>query len=275
MIAMFNPARRYWPGLSLVVLALALHATGDETTKGLADRAATVTRLTKTVENYSISMDDDQERPLDLQKKPVLHYSDTISPVTDGLVFVWTKAGRPEAVMALHPGSQGYTWIEFKSLSLSPLVATHQGRVEWTPRTAGVDFQPLDDAAAPDATEGKRLTQMRSMLRPFTASVWDNVNGTQPLRLLPQPLLRYAQPERGILDGALFAFVLSTNPELLLVVEAQTMDDKPRWMYSIARFTGRQTELRFQDQQIWTSTGLPSTKNPSATFFQLRALIAD
>src|SRR5262249_20737223 len=113
------------------------------------------------------------------------------------------------------------------------------------------------------------------LLRPFTASVRDNVNGSQPLRLLPQPLVRYAQTERGVLDGALFAFVLSTNPELLLVVEAQTVDDKSQWMYSVARFTGRQTDLRFQDRQIWTTADLPSTRDPQATFFQLRALIDD
>jgi len=272
---MFNQWWKHCSALSVLLLALAIHATGDETTKQLADRAATVARLTKTIENYSIFMEGDQEHPLELLNKPVLHYSDTISPVTDGLVFAWMKAGRPEAVMALHPGTQGRTWIEFKSLSLSPLTAERQGRVEWTPRSAGVDFRPLENAAAPEATEGKRLTQMRSMLRPFTASVQDNVNGSQPLRLLPQPLVRYAQPERGVLDGALFAFVLSTNPELLLVVEAQTMDDKQQWMYSIARFTGRQTELRFGDQQIWTTADLPSTKDPKGSFFQLRALIDD
>jgi hypothetical protein len=274
-MAMLNPVRTHCLGLSMALLALALNATGDETSKQLADQAATLARLTKTIESYSTFMDGDQEHALEPLKKPVLHYSDTISPVTDGLVFVWTKAGRPEAVMALHPGTHGHTWIEFKSLSLSPLTAARQGRVEWTPRTAGVDFRPLENAAAPEATDGKRLTQMRSLLRPFTASVWDNANGSQPLRLLPQPLFRYAQPERGILDGALFAFVLSTNPELLVVVEAQTIDGKQQWMYSIGRFTGRQTELRFQDREIWTTADLSSTKDPNATFFQLRTLVAE
>src|SRR4051794_24028594 len=145
----FNPARKHCLGLSMLVFSLALIATGDETTKQLADRAATVARLTKTIESYSIFMGDDQEQGLELLNKPVLHYSDTISPVTDGLVFVWTKAGRPEAVMAIHPGTQGHTFIEFKSLSLSPLTATRQGRAEWAPRTAGVDFRPLESTAAP------------------------------------------------------------------------------------------------------------------------------
>jgi len=246
----------------------------DDASKS-SERATTLARLTRIAESYSISFGDERAVQLELQKNPVLRYSDQISPVTDGLVFAWTMGGRPEAIMALHPGTQGHTWIEFKSLSRSTLAAARQGRVEWRPRAAGVDYLPLEHAAVPEATEGKRLTQMRALLRPFTASVWDNANGSQPLRLLPQPLIRYAQPELGILDGALFAFVLSTNPELLLVVEAQTIDGKPQWMYSIARFTGRQTELRFEDRQIWKTADLPSTKDPSMPFFQLRTLIAE
>ena len=272
---MVDHFRFQWSALFLVLISIQLRAQENDTKDKPVDRAATLARLTRTIESYSISIGDEHTEQLELVKSPVLHYSDQISPVTDGLVFAWTKAGRPEAIMALHPGTQGHTWIEFKSLSQSPLAAVRQGRVEWTPRAAGVEFRPLDDAPAPEATDGKRLTQMRAMLRPFSASVWDNVNMNQPLRLLPQPLFRYAQPDRGILDGALFAFVLSTNPEMLFVVEAQVIDEKPQWMYSIARFTGRKTELRFKDRLIWDTAGSPSTRDSKAPFFQLRALIAE
>jgi hypothetical protein len=271
---MFSYQWKHCSALAMALLALEYSTTADDNTDKSQDQAATLERLTKTVESYSISVGDERIEQLELVKKPVLHYSDQISPVTDGLVFVWIKAGRPEAVMALHPGTQDHTWIEFKSLSVSPLTAIRQGLVEWSPRIAGVGFRPLEDAPAPDASESKRLTQMRAILRPFSASVWDNLNGSQPLRLLPQPLFRYSQPERGILDGALFAFVLSTNPEMLLVIEAQSADEKPQWMYSIARFTGRKSELRYRDLQIWPSSDLPSTKDPTAPFFQLRSLIA-
>ena len=54
-------------------------------------------------------------------------------------------------------------------------------------------------------------------------------------RLLTVPVFRYSQPERGIVDGALFAFVRSTNPELLIVIEAQVVEGKERWIYSPAR----------------------------------------
>jgi hypothetical protein len=266
----------YWrPVLLMAFLILDDDASADENVAKSDERAATLARLTNIVESYSISMGGESNEPLELIKPPVLHYSDQISPVTDGLVFVWTKAGRPEAVMGLHPGTQGHTWIEFKSLSQSPLTAVRNGRTEWRPRTPGVEFQPLPGTPAPDETEAKRLTQMRSLLRSFTASVQGPHIGRQQLRLLPQPLFRYAQPERGVLDGGLFAFVLSTNPELLLVVEVQVIEGKPQWVYSIARFTGRETELRLNDQPIWPSAELPSTRDSKEPFFQQRVLIFD
>jgi hypothetical protein len=116
---------------------------------------------------------------------------------------------------------------------------------------------------------------MRSLLEPFSASVSDNRLGRQELRLLAQPLYRYSQPERGILDGAIFAFVLSTNPEFLVVMEAQTIEGTARWMYSPARFTGRQCELRINDEQVWPHGELPMTRDPNAPFFQLRKLVED
>lgn len=260
----------------LVIVALAVLlskevALSDEP----AERAVGLARLTKTIETYSIAMGDDQPEALELVKAPVLRYSDTISPVSDGLVFVWTRGGRPEAVMAAHHGTQGHTWLEFRSLSLSPLTATWKDSVEWMSRTAGVEFQPIEGAPEPDRSAARRLSQMRSMLEAFSASVSDNRLGRQELRLLAQPIYRYAQPERGITDGAIFAFVLTTNPEFLMVVEAQTMEGKPRWMYSPARFTGRQCELRMNNRPVWPLEELPMTHDPTAAFFQLRKLVAE
>ncbi len=253
----------------VAILMLNRIAASDEP----VDREAGLARLTKTVESYTIWMGIEPREALELVKAPVLRYSDTISPVSDGVVFVWTKAGRPEAVMAAHHGSQGLTWLEFRSLSLSSLTAVWKDEAEWTARTAGVEFQPIAGAPEPDRSAAKRLSQMRSMLEPFSASVSDNRLGRQELRLLAQPIYRYAQPERGIVDGGIFAFVLTTNPEFLVVVEAQTIDGKPRWMYSPARFTGRQCELRIGNQPVWPPGELEGTRDPKAAFFQMRKLV--
>ena len=177
--------------------------------------------------------------------------------------------------MAAHHGTQGHTWLEFKSVSLSPLTAMYKGTIEWQPRLAGVEYALVAGAPEPDKSSAKRLSQMRSLLEPFSASVSDPKNGRQILRLLSQPLYRYSQPERGILDGGLFAFVLTTNPEFLVVVEAQTIAGKPQWVYSPVRFTGRQCELLINNQQAWPRGTLPSTYDPSGPFYQLRKLVLE
>src|SRR4051794_22755855 len=107
----------------LAAVALSRSAMGDEIVDASAQRAASLARLTKVIESYSIAIGTDRSEQLELVKAPVLRYSDTVSPVADGLVFVWAKAGRPEAVMAAHHGTEGRTWLEFRSLSLSPLTA--------------------------------------------------------------------------------------------------------------------------------------------------------
>src|SRR5438270_9821724 len=171
---MTSRTRRYCLLLALALAALARFdrpAAGDDSEE--AQRVASLARLTKVIESYSIAADGEKTEPLELLESPVLRYSDTISPVWDGLVFVWTKAGRPEAVMAAHHGTQGRTWLEFRSLSLSPLTGKWKGSVEWAPRTTGVEFTPVEGAPEPDRSAAKRLAQMRSLLKSFSASVSD------------------------------------------------------------------------------------------------------
>jgi hypothetical protein len=254
---------------AMIVAALAgfQAAAAQQTDDGPDKRAASMQSLVKVAEGYTITSGGGQQR-LELVKTPVLRYSDPVSSISDGVVLVWTKDGRPEAVMALHHGSRDRTWIEYQSLSLSPLDAVGTNQPDWRPREPGVAFRPLEDAPRPENGAPDRLAQMRSMLRPFSASVSDNQGGRQELRLLSRPIFRYAQTDRGIIDGALFAFVRATNPELLILVEAQIVDGQPQWHYSPARFTGRACELRFKDQPIWSHDVLPRPKDPTATYFQ-------
>lgn len=51
-----------------------------------------------------------------------------------------------------------------------------------------------------------------------TGLVCFKVNKGAECRLLPQPLYRFDAPEQGILDGAIFAFVVANDPDLLLTV---------------------------------------------------------
>jgi hypothetical protein len=242
--------------------------TADEPEDAAEIRAATLERLLQVAKSYTITLDDDSGKQLELVTAPVLRYSDPVSAITDGIVLVWTKDGRPEAAMGIHPGSLGRTWFEFQSLSGSPLRATAVGQPQWRSEVPGVEFRSMEDVPLPARSAAERLTQMRSMLRSFTASIADNRSGRQELRLLPVPVFRYSQTDRGILDGAVFAFVRATNPELLIVVEAQVVDGNDRWLYSPARFTGRECELRLKHQSIWSHGQLKRPKDPTASYFQ-------
>jgi hypothetical protein len=46
-------------------------------------------------------------------------------------------------------------------------------------------------------------------------------------------------------------------------------------MYSPARFTGRQCELRMNNQPVWPQDELPMTHDPTAAFFQMRKLVEE
>ena len=60
---------------------------------------------------------------------------------------------------------------------------------------------------------------MRTLARRFSATCYYKEEITQ-LRVLPQPLYRFSDEKRGIVDGALFALVVSNDAELLLLLEA-------------------------------------------------------
>ncbi len=72
----------------------------------------------------------------------------------------------------------------------------------------------VSGAAAPATTPAERLRQMRDLAREFHI-VMETESGRSDLRLLTQPVYRYEAKT----DGALFAFVLTTDPEAWLLIE--------------------------------------------------------
>lgn len=237
------------------------------------EQATSLDRLKKSAAEYEMTSDD--AIPLQLVIAPVLRFSDPVSSVPDGALFLWTSGERPQAAAAFWSNTAGRAWVEFQSLATQPLTATRSGRVEWKPRTAGVSFQPVQKASVSDKTAAARLTQMRAITRSVTASISDDKLGRQELRILPQPVYRYQDEKNGIVDGALFVFARSTNPELLVLIEAKPIDGEPRWHYALARMTGRDCEVRLNDEVVWTAAGVGRDRNPARTYLQLNTKLAD
>ena len=200
---------------------------------------------------------------LKLADEPALRWTNPIRGVQgDGATFFWSEGGRPVAVATVSIRTEGKVFREFALLGDRPIEAKREDRVVWTPRKNAIPFGVLAEAPTPAKSPAQRLSQLKEMARRFRVSI---IKG-KPVegRLMPQPLLRYAAPESGVIDGAVFAFAETTDPEALLLLEARRDEAHPegRWMFSVARMTSPKVEVRLGDELLWT--GLPYWNNPRA-----------
>lgn len=73
------------------------------------------------------------------------------------------------------------------------------------------------------------------------------------LRLLPKPIYRYEAPDAGVMDGAVYALVHGTNPEVLLLVEAHAADDGAAvWKVGFGSLAGARCVVRLDGKEFWT-----------------------
>lgn len=201
---------------------------------------------------------------LELHPEPLLRWSNPAVGRVYGSVFVWTAGGRPVALASFYRWFSPYTQrtAEFVSLSAEPLSAERLHRKLWAPPAGKVSYQPVPGAPVPDESGKKRLAQMRSLAREFVPELIDRRvidEGTeQQLRLLDQPVYKYGPGDAGLLEGGLFAFVVGTDPEVLLVIEAREKDAGRQWHYALARMNRDAMRVRHKDHEVWSVPHLPS-----------------
>jgi hypothetical protein len=210
---------------------------------------------------YEFRVGDD-EKPLELQREPILKWSNPDRGEVHGNVFVWTREGRPLAVGSLFKWFTPFTHMshEFLSLAEGPLAAKFHGKPVWKTDESVVRFADVPNAPAPAATEAQRLLQMKQLAKDFTGSKKerDEKTGAIELRLLPQPVYRYAAPKQGVVAGGLFALVHGTDPELFVLIEARGKDpESARWQYAATRMTSSEVRLRHRDKEVWSGEIVP------------------
>jgi hypothetical protein len=196
----------------------------------------------------------EKETPLKLVSRPILNWTNPERNTKAGSVFLWTNDGLPAAAMCIYPSSETTLDHEFQSLSTTSFQASLNSRVAWKPTEAGITYESLPDVRPPGKAGPIRLTQMRVLAREFAAGIV-KPNGTQvPLRLLPTPLYRYPESEtpRTVVDGAVFAFVQGTDPEVLLMIES-ALDEKgaAQWRFALARMSMVPLEVIRASQVVW------------------------
>ena len=201
-------------------------------------------------------------RELARMTKPMVKYT---NPLNSSQLFassyLWLDGNVPVAVVSPSFRDSGTIYWEWTSLSPQPLVLKQQDRTVWEPTRAGHVPQNFLNAAAPADSPAARLTQMRSLARRFNVTEVRRET-TQEARLLTQPLHRWEDRDRGVIDAALFAFVEATDPELLLLLTAQSgkVEGSRVWTYTCARMTSSPCTVKLDEETVWTTEGY--WKNP-------------
>lgn len=241
-------------------------ASGDSETTRRADELAKHFADTAS----SLELETLVDEKLTLNPTPLFRF--VTGGTVFGSVYVWEDAEKRLAVLGTI-GSlpiQGINteFVELHLLKPAPIKPVTLGQLpakHWDPNIQGLQLNLLAGAPPVAAIDRARLVQMRGLARQFSAAMKTEGQSTQ-LRLLPQPLYRYADstPER---DGGLFAFVwdTGTDPELVLRIEATKSGDQTRWHYQPIRFTWRELALQHNGEKVWSVEEFLNRDHPVQT----------
>ena len=215
-----------------------------------------------------------------LHEKLALRWSNPVSGVVDGGVFIWTDGRRPVVIGKAFLRERGgavetpASWCEaLESVTSIPFVMQADGQDVWKPTSPGVRFHDLDEnEGQPSDNDNARLTQMRGLARKIQViGNWGTPPTDWQLRMLTTPLFRYASEPDGIVDGTVFAYTQGgTNPEAIALIEALGGDTKSKrhWRIAVTRLTAYGVRASFNDTEI---ANLEHLQRPpmNATFYVL------
>lgn len=227
-------------------------------------------------------------KELTLRKQPLMFWQNTVRNQEQGALYVWTDGERPQvlcSIFTFQNGGKVQCRHEAISISEQPFVSRLDGTKVWTPKKAGVKWLPFNGSASPAESEPRRMSQMRGIARSFIGTLSIPGSQSSTLSLIPQPLIRYQDPDSGVVDGAIFSLAVVTDPEILLLVEAKKAKEKTVWQYAVARAHYHKLTLSLANQMVWsapmelalenTNAGeLPHVNDPYFIFFPPKPLPA-
>jgi hypothetical protein len=213
----------------------------------------------KEATTYTIQLEG-SSRPLEFHPEPILKWSNPVIGSIYGDVFIWTENGRPEAVASIYKFYSPLTHRanEFHSLSFGKLTGRRDGVAVWTPSKPGLELKPVAGAPVPDGSATVRLRQMKLIAQEFTARQITGEGVDREMRLLNQPIYRYENTKGDLVDGGLFVFVVGTDPEAFLLIEARRTSGGPlEWQFGATRMTHKDLKIKQRDRVVWNVARLP------------------
>jgi hypothetical protein len=251
----------------LACVALGPAAAGDDRARdeaAEADRicAAELTRWQLTADGTA----------LETPRESVLKWTNPFAGRVYGNTYVWLQDGRPAAASCMFRYFDPFRSFngELVALAGTKLAAKRDDAVMWHPKDEW-KWQPIPGAAVPAATAAQRLIQMRALAGEFTVEILDTRNvpkgEDQTPRLLPRPLYRYDAERTRTLDGALYAFVLGTDPELLVLLECDTAAARPEWRFGVGRMNRYLIRLKRKGETMWEGPAIRDNGPDDAYLF--------
>jgi len=170
--------------------------------------------------------------------KPLLTYSNPISGTSSEKRLRLDASRSSEMIGAIFDfRSEDKLDSEFHSLSLHGIVATRDGKHSGNPEQPGIEFRPVPNApAACGERVGAGEADARKLIRGFTVRIGSSGTGSGELRMLTQPIYRYASPENDVHRGSDHVFV-SRGPILKRSYSSRRPGKKPRLAICLRRMT--------------------------------------
>jgi hypothetical protein len=192
---------------------------------------------------------------------PLLTFGDATRGNEAGTLWAWGTTGRPLAMMEqFRPVENQTTWIHAWTVT-SPSLLTFDkiAGQQWKTASSHFELKDVPDAPTVSLQPAMRLRQMKEISRRFQAhEFWDPDNSRFELRLLVQPVHRYADESQSVIDGAVFVLAHDTNPEILVQLEAHGDSSDARWKVSFSRLGSAELHVLLDGTEFWT---VPRTPN--------------
>lgn len=232
--------------------------------------------ILKAMQKYSVVVDGDEAKKATLDSKVLLRWSNPTSDVADGLMSVYSTGPTERPAMIAHIYVHG---AGLNGLAMQEFADVHPGTVElvrgrqkvWSPRSRYSKFEKLPDSPKPSDNAALRLSQMKTMAARFEVidGFHDQDSKPQPqvLRMMSRPTYRYGRADGEIIDGALFTFVVATDPEACLLIEIHRKGDETHWEYMLLPMTIYSLDARLDGKPVWTKPEAMVFGDPSAPHY--------
>ena len=246
-------------------LQLAAQETAPEsTTKAEARQAMEL--ATAEVVQWKFRSIGLRETELELVQSPLMRWSNPAVGRVYGSVYLLTDENRPQAIICPYKWFSPYTGFEMECRSLSAIgvKGVRGGKTVWSTTRPGIEWQLVPSYPPVGQTATERQRQLKTIAQEFTAELLDirtNQDGEdQRLRQLTQPVFRYECLSQNVLEGGVVAFVVGTDPELLLLIEAIESEGDRFWQYALARMNSDRLAVHHREKEVWRVERLTQEK---------------